>query len=68
MNFQIQKSTERLFDKIYNGKASVLPYSMLVNLIETLCEIFNCEDLAVHPRKVDPNESGPLDHFPFVGW
>ena len=31
-------------------------------------ESFNSEDLADNLRKVDPNESGSLDHFVFVGW
>ena len=38
------------------------------DLIETLWEGFNGEDLAGHLQKVDPNESGGLDRFAFVRW
>ena len=35
-------------------------------MIEIIGVGFHVEDLAGHLRKVDPNESGSLDHFPFV--
>ena len=60
------KAAARVFDKIYNGKDGVLPSSKFVDSIETLVEGFHSEDLAVHLRKLDPNESGILDSFAFV--
>ena len=33
-----------------------------------LGEGFHSEDLTGHLRKVNPNESGILDHFSFVRW
>ena len=35
-------------------------------MIEIIGVGFNGEDMAGQPQKVDPNESGSLDHFPFV--
>ena len=34
--------------------------------VEILANPFHGEDLAGQLRKVDPNECGSLDHFPFV--
>ena len=42
--------------------------SKFVELIETLGKSFHSKDLAGHLRKLDPNESGSLDRFPFVRW
>ena len=33
-----------------------------------LWEVLCSEELAVYLRKVDPNESGSLDHFSFLRW
>ena len=55
-----------LFDKIYNGKAGVLPPSKFVYLIEKRGKGFYSEYLVGHLRKVYPNESGSLDYFDFV--
>ena len=41
------KSSTIIFDKIDNGKDGFLPSSRSVDLIETLGEVFNSEDLAV---------------------
>ena len=60
------RGTVRLFDEIDNGKAGLLPSSKFGDLIEIIGVGFHGEDLAGQPRKVDPNESGSLDHFPFV--
>ena len=35
-NSDLSKAAARVFDKIYNGKAGVLPSSKFVDLIETL--------------------------------
>ena len=35
-------------------------------MIETIGVGFHGKDLAVQLRKVDPNESGSLVHFPFL--
>ena len=37
-------------------------------MIETLGGGFHSEELVGHLRKLDPNESGSLDHFAFVRW
>ena len=60
------KSTSGVFDKIDNGKDGALLLSKYVDLIETLGEGFHSDDLAVHLRKVDTNESVNLDRFTFV--
>ena len=60
------RSTVRLFYEIYNGKAGLLPSSKFGDLIEIIGMGFHGEDLAGQPGKVDPNESGSLDNFPFV--
>ena len=49
------KAAVRVFDKIYNGKAGVLPLSKFVYLIETLGEGFHSDDLAGNLQKVEPN-------------
>ena len=70
MKFSIHffKAAARVFDKIYNGKAGVLPLSTFFDFIKTLGEVFYSEDLGDNLRKVYPNESGSLDHFAFVRW
>ena len=60
------RSTVRLFYEIDNGKAGLLPSSKFGDLIEIIGVGFHSEDMAGQLRKVDPNESGSLDHFPFV--
>ena len=60
------KAAARVFDKIDNGKAGVLPYSKFVDLIETIGGGFNSDELEVHLPKIDPNESVSLDRFAFV--
>ena len=60
------RATVRLFYEIYNGKAGLLPSSKFGDLIQIIGVGFHGEDLAGQLRKVDPNESGSLDHFPFV--
>ena len=60
------KANARVFDEIYHGKASVLPSSKSVDLIETLGEGFNSEDLVGQMWKLDPNENGILDRFAFM--
>ena len=42
--------------------------SNFVDLIEILWEGFHGEYLTGQLRKVDPNESGSLERFKFVGW
>ena len=37
-------------------------------MIETTGEVFHGEYLMGQLQKVDPNESGSLDHFAFVRW
>ena len=56
----------RLFYEIDNGKAGLLPSSKFGDLIQIIGVGFHGEDLAGQLRKVDPNESGSLDHFSFV--
>ena len=58
----------RVFDKTDNGKYGVLPRSKHFDLIETFWEGFHGENLTGHLQKLDPNESGGLDRFAFVGW
>ena len=58
----------REFYKIDHGKAGVLPSSRFVDLIETLVEGFNSEDMAGHMRKVATNEIGSFDCFTFLKW
>ena len=60
------RATVRLFYEIDNGKAGLLPSSKFGDLIQIIGVGFHGEDLAGQLRKVDPNESGSLDHFPFV--
>ena len=60
------KDAARVFDKIDDGEAGVLPLSKFVDLIETLGGGFCSEYLAVYMHKLDPNESGSLDRFAFV--
>ena len=60
------RATVRLFYEIDNGKAGLLPSSKFEDLIEIIGVGFHGEDLAGQPRKVDPNQSGSLDHFSFV--
>ena len=60
------RGTVRLFYEIDNGKAGLLPSSKFGDLIEIIGVGFHGEDLASQLRKVDPNESGSLDHFSFV--
>ena len=62
------KAAARVFDEIDNGKAGVPPSSKSVEFIETLREGFHSKGLTGHLSKVDPNESGSLDHFAFVRW
>ena len=62
------RAAVRVFDKIDDGKAGVLPLLRFVDLIETLGEGFHSEELAGHRRKVYPNESGSLDRFAFLRW
>ena len=57
-----------MFDKTDHGKAYVFLLSKFVDLIETLGEGFNSENLVGHLWKVDPNESGSLDRLDFVRW
>ena len=61
-------SRTRVFDKIDNGKASALPLSKFVDLIETLGEGFHSEERVGNLWKVDSNESGSLKIFDFVRW
>ena len=35
---------------------------------EKIVNAFDGEELTGQLRKVDPNEGGSLDHFPFLGW
>ena len=60
------RATIRLFYEIDNGKTGLLPSSKFGGLIEIIGVGFHGEDLAVQLRKLDPNESGSLDHFSFV--
>ena len=60
------KTAARVFDKTENVKDGALPPSKFVDLIETIGEGFNSEELADHQRKVDPNESDSLDRFAFI--
>ena len=53
----------RLFYETDNGKAGLLPSSKFGDLIEIIGVGFHSEDMAGQIRKVDPNESGSLDHF-----
>ena len=62
------KDAVRVFDKIDNGKAGILPLSKVFELIETLEEGFESGDFDSHMWKVDLNESGRLDFFAFVRW
>ena len=62
------KAAVRLFDRIDHAKDGTLTLSSFFDLIETLGEGFNSEDMAGHLREVYPNESGSLDHFIFVRW
>ena len=55
------KSAVRVSDNIDIGKAVVLTFSMFVDLVETLGEVFYRDELTGHLRKVDPNESGRLE-------
>ena len=41
----------RVFDKIDNREAGVLPSSKFVELVETLGEVFHSEDLVSRLRK-----------------
>ena len=60
------RATVRLFYEMDNGKAGLLPSSKFGDLIEIIGVGFHGEELAGQLRKVDPNESGSLDHFSFV--
>ena len=60
------RATVRLFYEIDNGKAGKIPSSKFGDLIEIVGVGFHGDDLAGQLRKVDPNESGSLDHFFFV--
>ena len=60
------RATARLFYEIDNGKAVLLTLSKFGDLIEIIGVGFHGEDLAGQLGKVEPNESGSLDHFPFV--
>ena len=60
------RATVRLFYEIDNGRAGLLPPSKFGDLIKIIGVSFHGEDLAGQLRKVDPNESGSLDHFSFV--
>ena len=60
------RATVRLFYEIDNGKAGLLPSSKFGDSIQIIGVGFHCEDLVGQLRKVDPNESGSLDHFSFV--
>ena len=64
-DLDFSKSAASVFDEIYHGKAGALPLSNIVDLIETLGEGFHSEELTDHLRKVDPIESGSMDHFLF---
>ena len=55
----------RLFYEIDNGKDILIPFSKFGDLIEIIGVGFHGEDLAGQLRKLDPNESGGLDHFFF---
>ena len=55
LDSDFSKAAAIVFDKIDNGKDGVLPSSKFVELIETLGEGFNSEDLGGHLRKVNPN-------------
>ena len=37
-------------------------------MVETLVGGIQSEELVVHLRKVDPNESDSLEHFSFLRW
>ena len=60
------KATVGIFDKIDNSKALAFSLSKFVDLTKTLGEGFHSEDLEGHLWKLDTNESGSLDRFPFV--
>ena len=60
------EAAARVFYKIYNRQASVLPLSKLVYFIEILGEGFHSEELTDHLQKVYPKESGSLECFDFV--
>ena len=62
------KAASIIFYKTDIGKDFVFPLSKFVDLIGTLGEGFHSEELAGHLRRVGPNESGSLDHFPFIKW
>ena len=49
------KSAARLFDKIDNGKAGVIPSLKFVEFIETLCWVFCSTYMEGHLHKLDPN-------------
>ena len=65
-DLDFSRATVRLFYEIDNGKPGLLPSSKFGDLIEIIGVGFHGDDLAGQLRKVDPNESGSLDHFPFV--
>ena len=62
-NSDFSRATVRLFDEIDNGEAGLLPSSKFGDLIEIIGVGFHGEDLAGQLRKVDPNESGSLNHL-----
>ena len=67
-DLDFSKAAERVFDKMDNGMAGLLPSSNLFDLVETLGKGFHGNQLAGQLQKVDPNESGSLYRFPFVRW
>ena len=54
------KDAAILFDKIDNKKYGILTLSKFVDLVKTLGEGFDSEDLAGNLQKADPNKSGSL--------
>ena len=59
---------DKIFDEIDNGRPVFLPFSKFVGFIKTLEDCFHSENLVDQLRKLDPNESGSLERFDFVGW
>ena len=62
------KAAAGVFENIDDGKYGVLPSSKFVDLIETLWEGFQREELTGNLQKLYPNKSGSLDRFAFVRW
>ena len=68
LDSDFSKAAARLFDKIDNGKAGVIPLSKFVEFIETHATARMVVELAGHHRKLYLNKIGISDHFAFVRW